>query len=91
MPTVINFDKRKISLMILTSKEDFRQFMQKMDELYDWGDSKYPKFYMLTDPETKPEDIEEVKQFIQAKLAETDDFEMIKRNVDKGRFPEITW
>jgi hypothetical protein len=89
MPTVMNFDKRKISLMAFTSREDFREFMQKMDFLFDQK-GQYPKFYMLTDSETKQEDILEIQQFIQKKLSETDDIEMIKRNLDKGRFPEVT-
>ncbi len=89
MPSVINFDKRKISLIAFTSREDFRKFIKKLDSLYEHG-KRYPKFYMIVDPETKQEDIIEVQTFLQQKLFETDDFEMIKRNIDKGRFPEIT-
>lgn len=89
MPAVINFDKAKITMIAFTSREDFSETMFKLDALYNQA-KKFPVFYIMTDKETKEEDLHRLQNFIVQKMKETSDIEMIKRNIDAGRFPEAT-
>lgn len=88
MPNVVNFNKAKLSLMAFTSREDFAEFMQKMDGLFNRA-RRYPVFYLLADSEAKQEDIHSIETFLRDTIQKTDDVEMIFRNIQKRRFDEL--
>ena len=89
MPIIINFGEAKISAIAFTSREDFAEFMKKADYLFEHA-KQYPTFYIFADPNAKEEDVAKIQRFIRNKMQDARDLEMIKRNIDAGRFPEIT-
>lgn len=86
----INFGKSKISMLGFDSEDDFLEFRAKCEFLFRSSGGKFPIFYIIKDPEAKEEDVTKIRRFIEEMKRMQVDLETIKRNLDAGRFPDIT-
>lgn len=89
MPTWINFGVKKIATLAFESEEDFFGFLKKMDYLFN-NLKSYPVFYVLADPSANKDDVGKIEHFIKEMKRMQVDLQTVKRNVDAGRFPDVT-
>ena len=86
---VINFGQAKICAIAWESEDDFFEFLKKCDTLFN-NAGDYPLFYVIRDQEAKDEDVAKITRFIHEMNRIKADLATIKRNLDAGRFPDIT-